>query len=186
MRTLRIFVTALLTMLLLACAAPGRIGGEGPAFERTGRFAVLLRSVGAADQAVQGGFAWRDSGDTLRLDLLNPMGSVLARIRVRPGQAVLERADGTREQAANPDALLAQVWGEAIPVAGLRAWIQGEPWAGSPVASVQRDDQQHITALVQNDWSLRLSDYDDQGPRRVRLTRDQGGQHLSLQLIIDQ
>lgn len=185
MRALRILLWVMAAVLLASCAAPGRIGGAGPAYERVGRFAMSLHEADGTAQAAQGGFSWRDDGRTLRLDLLSPMGGVLARILVEPGHAQLERANGEVDLARNPDALLAEVWGEPMPVAGLRAWIRGQAWAGSPITSEQRDPQGRIVALVQDGWTLRLGNYDAQGPGRLRLSREQGGQRLSLQLIAD-
>lgn len=185
MRCLRILALWCAVLLLASCATPTRIGGAGPAFERAGRFAVTVTPANGPAQAAQGNFSWRDTGSALRLDLLSPMGGVLARILVEPGRAVLERANGEREYAASADALLAEVWGEAVPVAGLRAWIQGQAWAGSPVDTVQRDDRGRVTQLSQDGWAVRLSDYDAQGPGRLRLVREQAGRRLSLQLIAD-
>jgi outer membrane lipoprotein LolB len=170
--------------LLAGCAAPQRIAGDGPAFERQGRFAVNLQPAGGAPYAAQGGFSWRDEGRVLRLDLVSPLGNVLARIRVEPGQSVLERADGSRESAATPDDLLALVWGHAMPVSGLRAWMRGQSAPGL-VVDARRDDQDRLISLRQDGWDVRLSDYDAQGPGRVRLSRldDQG--RWRLQLIMD-
>src|SRR5690606_40590682 len=69
-----------LALALAGCAGPARIVGDGTAFERTGRFAVNVTEAGGAQEAVQGGFAWRDTGRLLRLDLVNPLGTTLARI----------------------------------------------------------------------------------------------------------
>src|SRR5690606_16171325 len=68
--------------IIAGCAGPGRIAGDGAAFERSGRFAVNVTDAAAAPEAVQGGFAWRDTGRVLMLDLVNPLGSTLARIQV--------------------------------------------------------------------------------------------------------
>jgi outer membrane lipoprotein LolB len=175
----------LLAGVLAACAAPARIGGQGPAFERVGRFAVNLQPVAQAPYAAQGGFSWRDDGRTLRLDLSTPLGSVLARIQVQPGLSVLERADGSHETADNPDALLALIWGHAMPVSGLRAWIRGQPVQGRPVQGAQRDGQGRLTAMEQDGWEVRLSDYDELGPRRVRLLRQDDQGQWRLQLVVD-
>ncbi len=43
-RLRRVWPALALTGLLAACAAPQRIGGQGPAFERQGRFAVNLQT----------------------------------------------------------------------------------------------------------------------------------------------
>src|SRR3546814_9254470 len=66
-----------------------------------------------------------DTGNALTLDLTNPLGNTLARVSVLPGLATLTRSNGEREQAAHPDALVEQVLGSPMPVAGLRDWLQG-------------------------------------------------------------
>lgn len=181
----RLLTVLCLTLWLAACATPARIAGQGQAFDRVGRFAVNLQPVAQAPYAAQGGFSWRDDGEALRLDLSNPLGSVLARIQVVPGHAVLERADGSQESAAGPDALLAQVWGHPMPVDGLRHWIQGRIRTGVPVSAVRRDAQGRLIALQQDGWEIRLSDYDKQGPGRVRLLRQDEQGQWRLQLIMD-
>lgn len=177
---------AVLLGVLAACASPGHIGGSEPAFDRVGRFAVNLQPVAQAPYAAQGGFSWRDDGRTLQLDLTSPLGSILARIRVMPRRSILERADGQRDVAATPDALLAQVWGHSMPVAGLRDWIRGELSPGMPTRAVQRDDAGRLIAFEQSDWQVRLSQYDDIGPRRIRLDRHDGEGRWRLQLIVTQ
>ncbi|MGB6242837.1 MAG: outer membrane lipoprotein LolB [Castellaniella sp.] len=175
-----------LLVLLTACAAPVRIGGQGPAFERIGRFAVNLQPVAQPPYAAQGGFSWRDDGRVLLLDLSNPLGSVLARIRVDAGVSLLERADGSQESASSPDALLAQVWGHPMPVSGLRYWIRGLTEPGQAVSDAQYDAQGRLTAVRQNGWDVRLSAYeDDQGPLRVRLFRQDDQGQWRLQLVMD-
>lgn len=179
-----VWLTLMLTGLLAACATPARIGGQGAAFERQGRFAVNLQPLGAAPYAAQGGFSWRDDGQVLRLDLVSPMGSILAQIRVEPGRSTLERSDGSRDTAATPDALLALVWGRAMPVSGLRYWIRGLSAPGL-VVDARHDDQDRLASLRQDGWEVRLSDYDDQGPGRVRLSRRDDQGQWRLQWIVD-
>ncbi|MBV6306179.1 lipoprotein insertase outer membrane protein LolB [Candidimonas humi] len=174
-----------LLCLLAACATPQRIaGGTTQAFERVGRFALSATGYGGPQQAVQGGFAWNDDGRTLRLDLSNPLGSILARVQVRPGESLLTRADGTQERADDPDGLVEQVLGSAIPVAGLRDWLRGRT-GSQPVQDLHKDEAGHIAAFVQNGWHVDLSNYDPQGPRLLRLTRDVAGRHISVRLVVD-
>ena len=136
-----VFTVGLVLLALLAgCATPTRIAGEGPAFERSGRFAVNVTEPGTAPEAVQGGFAWRDTGAVLLIDLTNPMGSTLARITVDRTGATLEHADGRTETAPNADALLAKAIGTALPVSDLRDWLQGRPGPGE-TQGMERDDQ---------------------------------------------
>lgn len=172
---------SLLLLLLVACAAPERIVGEtGVAFERTGRFSLVAESSGQQPEAVQGGFAWRDDGRSLRFDLSNPVGSVLARVQVESGYAVLVRSNGEREQAENPDALAASVLGAAVPVSGLRDWLQGR-------SALQSSPAQSQPALLQeNGWRIELSRYDEQGPRLLRLSRQDGARRVQMRIVIDQ
>src|SRR5690606_34910553 len=137
---------------------------DGAAFDRTGRFALTVNHVGGKQEAVQGGFAWHDTGDSLTLDLANPLGSTLARVSVEPGRASMVRSNGEREFAPDPDALVDQVLGSPMPVGGLRYWLQGRTGPG-PTASVQKDDQGRLTAFVQDGWQAQLSRYDALGPR---------------------
>lgn len=183
-RMLRVLGAAGMVALLGACATPGRISGEGAAFERTGRFAVTVTEAGRASDAVQGGFAWRDSGPVLRLDLTNPLGSTLARIVVEPRRAVLEQADGTTESAPDADALLEQVVGASLPVANLREWMQGRAGPGE-VSELQNDAQGRPESFVQQGWNIRLSRYDALGPGLLRVDRSDGPRRISVRLALD-
>ncbi|MBV6272892.1 outer membrane lipoprotein LolB [Alcaligenaceae bacterium CGII-47] len=174
-----------MVLILAACATPQRIGGADIAFERVGRFAVTVRAVNAPAQAAQGGFSWRDTGERLSLDLMSPVGNVLAQIQVSAQRAVLVRSDGERTSATDPDALLEQVWGHAVPVAGLRAWIQGQMQPGATPRAIGRDPQGRIVAFKQDGWLVALSDYDARGPLRLRLSRDDTEGEVRVQLIVD-
>ncbi|HBT33162.1 MAG TPA: outer membrane lipoprotein LolB [Pusillimonas sp.] len=180
---MRVWVVALLAVLA-ACASPPAIQGGGDSdFSRTGRFAVTVAEPGVAQQAVQGGFAWRDSQQAQQLDLANPMGSVLARVEMRPGQAVLIRSDGSRQVAPDADALLAQVVGTDMPVQGLKLWLQGRVDAAA--GQVARNDEGQPVSFVSNGWSVRLSRYDSLGPRMLLLERRQAAQQVRVRLVID-
>ncbi|MFA7436663.1 outer membrane lipoprotein LolB [Castellaniella sp.] len=172
-------------LALVSCAAPSRIGGQAPAFERVGRFAVTLQPADGPAQAVQGGYAWRDDGTRLLLDLSTPLGNVLARLQVEPGQATLQRADGSREQALDADGLVASVWGHPMPVSGLRDWVRGRLVAGQPVQGLRQNAEGRPEAFEQQGWQVRLGPWDAQGPRRIRLLRNDAQGRWQLQLIVD-
>jgi outer membrane lipoprotein LolB len=62
-----------------------------------------------------------------RLELNGPLGVIVARAQWRPGQALLETAEGSQsfaDSAALADAAL----GEAVPVFALFDWLLGRPW----------------------------------------------------------
>jgi outer membrane lipoprotein LolB len=173
-------------LALGGCAAPPRIGegAPGKAFERTGRFAVSVNYFGGRQEAVQGGFAWHDTARVLTLDLANPLGSTLARIRVMPGQAVLTRSDGTTESAPHPDALVELVLGSPIPVAGLRDWLRGRSGADR-VSGLESDAEGRPTVFMQQGWRVQLSRYDALGPRLLQMNRNDANRTLSVRLVVD-
>jgi len=178
-------VFALLPVFLVACATVQRIDdGAVDAFSRTGRFALTVHTSDVPPQATQGGFAWHDDGHVLRVHLSNPVGSVLAQLRVEPGRAVLVRSNGDQEQAPHPDALAARVLGRAVPVASLRAWLRGQVLPRA--RDVQRDENGHIVAFVQDGWHAQLARFDAHGPRLLCFSlHDMTGQQVQLRLVID-
>ncbi|MGE4125188.1 MAG: lipoprotein insertase outer membrane protein LolB [Pusillimonas sp.] len=179
----RCLYLVLCVAVLAACATPSAIQGLATdAFQRSGRFAVSVDDVEGGSQAVQGGFAWYDSGQHLILDLANPLGSTLARVEFFPGRAVLTRSDGSTQEAATADALIAQVVGAAIPVSGLRSWLKGNI---SPALASGARQGNSVTRFVQDGWSVALSRYDAQGPRLLHLTRKEGLRSISVRLVVD-
>jgi outer membrane lipoprotein LolB len=182
----RLWLAALLCLFLAACATPRMIATEsaGAAFDRAGRFAVTVDRGDGKPDAVQGGFAWHDSGRTLMLDLANPLGSILARVEVVPGHAVLTRSDGTQERAKDPDALVALVLGSDIPVADLRDWLQGKLGA-QPVQALKKDADGRISGFRQGGWDVQMSRYDDRGPRLLQLKRNDVDARVNVRLAVD-
>lgn len=177
-----------LCALLAACAsvpdAPS--GTADDAFARNGRFAITVTEAGGQQQAVQGGFTWRDDGRRYVLDLTNPLGSTEARVEGGPGRATLTKADGTRLEADTPDALAEEALGGPVPVASLRDWLRGRVADDTPVAGMQRDEQGRPAAFQQDGWHARLSRYDNLGPGLLVLQRSEPGRRIMVRLAISQ
>ncbi|TSH99049.1 outer membrane lipoprotein LolB [Verticiella sediminum] len=168
--------------VLAGCAAPPAVAPvdeaavSAGAIARSGRFALRSDEYSGKQHAVQGGFAWRDDGRALTLDLSSPMGAIIARVEVAPdGRAVLTEANGTVTEADTAEALVERVLGSPFPVQGLRYWLRGG-LAPSPAAQVQeRDAQGRPQAFAQAGWQVRVTDYDALGPVRMELQRDEPG-----------
>jgi outer membrane lipoprotein LolB len=169
---------------LAGCATPARIdqSASNAVFQRTGRFAVSVSYDDGRQQAVQGGFAWLDTGRMLTLDLANPLGSTLARVQVTPGLAVLTQTDGNQESAPSADALVERVLGSPIPVAGLRQWLRGIVAAPGDLHTNQEGKPERFN---QSGWRVQLLRYDAQGPGLLRLNRNEAGRSISVRLVID-
>lgn len=176
---------SLMVSLLAACATPERIAPDGDtAFQRTGRFSVTVEHVDGTRDAVQGGFAWLDTGTTLTLDLSNPLGSTLARVTVNNGLATLTHSNGAQEYAPDADSLVDKVLGSPVPVAGLRDWLRGRTAAGVTHDTETDSDTGQLAGFVQNGWRVRLSRYDALGPTVLQLNRNDGTRTLRVRLAI--
>lgn len=172
--------------VLAGCATPARIDTAAPdsVFQRTGRFAVSVQYDSGRQEAVQGGFAWLDTGRLLTLDLANPLGTTLARVQVGPGSATLTRSNGEQESAPSADALVEKVLGSPIPVAGLRYWLRGQTGQAS-VSDVSRSPQGQPQRFVQDGWRVELLRYDGSGPQLLRLNRNEANRSISVRLVVD-
>lgn len=180
----RSLVFVLVAVVVTGCAAPGKISPEADAaFQRTGRFAVSVTGSDGTQDAVQGGFAWLDTGRTLTLDLSNPLGSTLARIVVSDGVATLTHSNGAREYAPHADALAEKIVGSPVPVADLRDWLRGRT-GGGPVQDVHEDRAGLLTGFVQNGWRVQLSRYDGSGPTLLQMNRHDAQREIRVRLAI--
>lgn len=179
------FFPVLLAILVAGCAAPGTISSKGDAaFQRTGRFAVSVSASDGTQDAVQGGFAWLDTGQILTLDLSNPLGSTLARVTINDGTATLTHSNGVREYAPHADGLVEKILGSPVPVAGLRDWLRGRTGT-APVQNVKKDrDTGQLTEFVQNGWRVQLSRYDDSGPTLLQMNRNDARRQIRVRLAI--
>ena len=99
----------------------------------SGRLGLVIASD--PPQQFHAGFELTGTEQTGELSLSSPLGSTLAVLQWRPGQALL-RHDGKAQDYASVDALSAAATGTAVPVRALFAWLRGEP---EPVAGWQVD-----------------------------------------------
>lgn len=188
-------LAGLVLMLALAgCAVPVPIPvpvgdsaqAQNPALSRVGRFALTVNDVGGKQNAVQGGFAWRDDGENLMLDLVTPLGQTLARVEAGSHGALLRESNGNETRALNPDALVALVLGSRIPVAGLRDWLHGRLPADPPAQVAEKDAQGRPVMFEQAGWQVRVNQYDQTGPTRLVLLRSEpNGQDIDLRLVVN-
>lgn len=93
---------------------------------------MALRLEALGPQSAKGlslTFAFTGSAQQGHLDLMTPLGSMLAQVRWSPQGAWLLR-DGTGSQVeahASLDALMQQVLGEPVPLRSLMHWLDGQP-----------------------------------------------------------
>jgi len=148
------------------------------AFSLNGRVAVKLENRGYTAS-----LRWRHTATQDSLRLLSPVGSVVGQIEAGAGGATLTTGDKKVYQSDDAQSLTRDVLGWDLPLAGLRYWVTGRVDPAAPVQSEERDDQQRLKSLMQNDWRIAYLEYfgDSALPSRISLAYDR----LSLRLIVE-
>lgn len=90
----------------------------------SGRLGLVIASE--PPQQFHAGFELTGDAQHGELRLSTPLGSVLAELKWRPGEALLVQNDQTRAYPS-VDALSAAVTGTAVPLRALFAWLRGVP-----------------------------------------------------------
>jgi outer membrane lipoprotein LolB len=129
-RALRRLALPLLLALLGACSSLPRAPSDGEVL--SGRLSVQVETEpGTTPRAVSAAFELSGNPRSGRLDLTNPLGSVMAQASWAPGAVVLKTPQATSDYP-DLDALTRAVLGESLPVAALFDWLRGRPWPGAP------------------------------------------------------
>lgn len=136
-------------------------------------------------------FDWTQDAQNTDVALFDPFGSKVASISVTPQGATL-RQGGSKPPLSAPsiDELSARALGWALPVAGLRGWLQGhataadgKPWAASPANN---------EVTTREGWHLQYTDWQkDSLPPRPKLidAEHPGGgdvQQMALRIVISE
>ena len=136
-------------------------------------------------------FDWKQDAHSTDVALFDPFGSKVATINVTPQGATL-REGGNKPPLSAPsiDALSARALGWALPVDGLRGWLQGhataadgKPWSASPANS---------EVTTREGWRLQSTDWQPGSatprPKRIDAEHPGGGdvQQMALRIVISE
>ncbi|HTT06105.1 MAG TPA: lipoprotein insertase outer membrane protein LolB [Steroidobacteraceae bacterium] len=138
-----------------------------------------------ADQGVSAGVQWRQQGTDAQLSLSGPLGFGGARVSLSAESISIRTSDGRELTGDAAVAELTRVLGFEPPLQSLRFWVVGVPDpTGGPVAPML-DDQQRLSHLSQDGWSIVYDAYMPVQrqwlPRRLTVTR----QDLRLRFVIN-
>jgi outer membrane lipoprotein LolB len=153
-----------------------------------GRFAVQYNDQNGQQRNAYGNFAWQETGDTVTLQLRNPLGQTLAIVTSSPASATLELPNRQPLTADNVSTLMQNALGFALPVEGLRYWLQPSP-APTSRARTEKDPEQpsHLKQITQDGWTIDYLAYADApatGVKRINLSRSEPP--LDIKLVLDQ
>ncbi|HVE08127.1 MAG TPA: lipoprotein insertase outer membrane protein LolB [Paraburkholderia sp.] len=153
-----------------------------------GRFAVQYNDQNGTQRNAYGNFDWRETGDTVTLQLRNPLGSTLAIITSSPSSASLELPNRQPIVADNVSTLMQNALGFALPVEGLRYWLQPSVAPTSKATTTPDPEAPSRPKEIQQDgWTIDYVAYESApatGVKRVNLERQDPP--LDIKLVLDQ
>ncbi|MDE1179658.1 lipoprotein insertase outer membrane protein LolB [Paraburkholderia sp.] len=153
-----------------------------------GRFAIQYNDQNGQQRNAYGNFDWQETGDTVTLQLRNPLGQTLAIVTSSPASATLELPNRQPLTADNVSTLMQNALGFALPVEGLRYWLQPSAAPTSRAKTVQDpQDPTRLKEIDQDGWTINYLAYADApapGPKRVDLSRTEPP--LDIKLVLDQ
>ncbi|MDD5250176.1 MAG: lipoprotein insertase outer membrane protein LolB [Rhodocyclaceae bacterium] len=170
-------------MLLAGCEAlPPRQAEISPRPARAGISAFSLdgRVAARQDQTRHyANIAWHHTAAADDILLTTPLGQGVAELSRDAAGARLVSAD--QQVAAAPDweSLSAQVFGFALPLAGMPRWLLGD------VAATQRDDVGRPLAASADGWDIRYLDYESPAADALPVLMEFRRDDIELRLKVD-
>lgn len=121
----RVLAALLPAALLAACATPpASVDGRPSGPEHwSGRLSLIVETI--PPEQFYASFDLAGTAEAGQLTLTSPLGSTIALLQWRPGQALLQQG-GQARHYASVDELAAAVTGTPIPIRSLFAWLHGE------------------------------------------------------------
>ena len=149
-----------------------------------GRFAVKVTGLTESkNQGGSGGFTLTQDAMTDVLEIRNPVGGSIAKITIKPGEAILER-DGQLTTAIDADTLIQNALGLPLPARGLSDWLRGQTRPGS-AASVERNAKGQVSKITQDGWTLNYNWNSAQRLEKLTMTRSSNIGSIDIRLVFD-
>jgi outer membrane lipoprotein LolB len=152
-----------------------------------GRFSANF-DQNSRPQSLQGRFEWRQNGHVIDIDLLSPLGQTAARISIVPGLAKIQLSGKETKVAGNITELTEQTLGWALPVSGMRDWLQG--FSRSQTSQLQTASPNGTAIFDTDGWRIQYVSWQENEvsvyPKRIDLVRTAlNATPLSLRIVID-
>ena len=149
-----------------------------------GRFAVKITGLTESkNQGGSGGFTLTQDALIDVLEIRNPVGGSIAKITIKPGEAILER-DGQLTTAIDADTLIQNTLGLPLPARGLSDWLRGKTRPGGN-ASVERNAKGQVSKITQDGWTLNYNWNNAQRLEKLMMTRSSNIGSIDIRLVFD-
>jgi outer membrane lipoprotein LolB len=156
--------------------------------ELSGRLQVTYQKDGQPG-STNGGFEWSQRPGQIDVAFLSPLKQTVATISVTPQGATLTEAGRAPRTASDIDTLSAQALGWALPVSGLRDWLQGYATGADGKRFIASPANNSV--YTRDGWRLRFVSWQAgkdgaQMPRNIVAERAaNAGSELAIQIILD-
>lgn len=149
-----------------------------------GRFAVKITGLTESkNQGGSGGFTLTQDALIDVLEIRNPVGGSIAKITIKPGEAILER-DGQLTTAIDADTLIQNTLGLPLPARGLSDWLRGKTRPGGN-ASVERNAKGQVSKITQDGWTLNYHWNNAQRLEKLMINRSSNIGSIDIRLVFD-
>jgi outer membrane lipoprotein LolB len=115
-------------------------------------------SVAQGENGYFGNLLWKRNADKHEIEILSPLGQVIARLYKNNGNYTLTTADQRVLQSTNSEQLMRDALGFALPVGGLEHWVQGRASPNSAYDAKKSPDGR-IETLIQDGWNIAYAEY---------------------------
>lgn len=156
-----------------------------------GRLSIQYE-VNGIEQPSHGSFSWVQHDKHANVQLLSPLGQVVAVITIDPGKATLTQSNRTTKTASDPDTLIREVIGWPLPVNGLQDWLQGFVTDGSGKRVAVKASTEPVIVTTQDGWRITYATWAPDSkntlrPKRIDLSRKttEAGT-VSIRIVIDE
>ncbi|WP_415893321.1 lipoprotein insertase outer membrane protein LolB [Neptuniibacter sp. PT8_73] len=105
---------------------------------------------------------WLQEGSDYQIDIRGPWGQGGASIAGNPQEVIVDIAGEGTFTGTNPEQILHQQWGWALPVSDIFWWIRGLPSPHSQYDQTVVDER--LAQLTQQDWKIEYLRYNQQTP----------------------
>jgi outer membrane lipoprotein LolB len=145
-------------------------------------------SVAQGENGYFGNLLWKRDGGKHEIEILSPLGQVIARLYKNNGSYTLTTADQRVLQSADSEQLMRDALGFSLPVGGLEHWVLGR---ASPLTKydAQKSADGRIETLSQDGWNIVYAEYIQPTnaaagvgvPRKITLRRED----MVIKLVMD-
>lgn len=192
-RSLRLVPALTLAAVLAGCATGGAslpnanvpVAAYRDTVEFTGSLSVNYERDGQ-HRNDSARYSWSQRPGNIDITITGPLGQTLATIQVTPQSATLTQPDRVPRTAKDIDSLTAQTLGYALPVDGLRDWMQG--YATDAKGQRFTASPANNEVFTSDGWRLRFAEWQSNKatpmPRRIRAERSATANSGELQLTI--